>query len=415
MNEQVVTFGCRLNIYESEIIKKNISSADLDNVIVINTCAVTNEAERQAKQKIRQLKRKNPSKEIIVTGCAVQITPDVYSNMPEVTAVLGNAEKLEKKSFLEIKKNNTYQVGDIFKEKEGGKAFISNYTDKARAFLEIQNGCNHRCTFCTIPYGRGNSRSVPMGALAENIRMFLNKDYKEIIFTGVDITDYGSDLPGTPSLGKMIKRVLMSVPKLTRLRLSSIDVAEIDDDLMYLLENEERLMPHIHLSLQSGDDLILKRMKRRHNRQQVLDFCHQLKSKRKDVSFGADIITGFPTEEDEHFLNSVDLVMKAGIQYLHVFPYSEKQNTPAAKMPQIPVSVRKDRAKILRDTGLREKVKFMRSNIGKVKPVLVEKDGLGKSDNFISTRILSEYRDMEVINTKMESISSDYKMIGKVV
>jgi len=298
-NAQVITFGCRLNIYESEIIKQNLATSNLDNVVVFNTCAVTKEAEKQARQAIRKLKNTDPNTKIIVTGCAAQNTPEMFAAMPEVDKILGNEEKLSPQYYnFDSEK---ILVNDIMSIKETANHLVTSFEGRARAFLQVQNGCNHRCTFCIIPYGRGNSRSVPIGSIVQQIRSLLAQDFKEIVFTGVDATSYGADLPGSPTYAQMIKRVLSQVPELQRLRLSSIDVAEIDDELFELMAYEKRLMPHFHISLQAGDNMILKRMKRRHNRQQVIDFCHKLRSLRPEVAYGADIIAGFPTETDDMF------------------------------------------------------------------------------------------------------------------
>lgn len=409
---KVITFGCRLNAYESEIIKQNLKIANLDNVIVFNTCAVTQEAERQAKQAIRKAKRENPNIKIIVTGCAAQNNPDIFNQMPQVNKILGNEEKLYPE-FYQFDENKI-QVNDIMSIQETATHMISNFDGKTRAFIQIQNGCNHRCTFCIIPYARGNSRSVPIGVITQQIQLLINQGYKEIVFTGVDLTSYGADLPGSPTLAQMIKRVLMLVPALPRLRLSSIDIAEIDQELFKLMTDEPRLMPHFHISLQAGDNMILKRMKRRHTREQIVEFCNKMRKILPDASFGADMIAGFPTETELMFNNSLNLVSETGIQYLHVFPYSERENTPASKMPQVQKHIRKKRAQLLRNEGQKQLQLFFQQQIGKIVKVLVEKDQFGHSENFIPTYIATRQTIGEIVNVKLTGIDNDH-MTGTVV
>lgn len=412
MNIKIVTFGCRLNIFESQIIQDNLKNSGLRNSIIINTCAVTNEAERQARQAIRKERANNPNARIIVTGCSAQLNPEIYANMIEVDQVLGNNEKLYPENY---KKEQKILVDDIMAIKEQAHFLATDFSGRTRAFLEIQNGCNHRCTFCTIPYARGNSRSVPIGLIVDNITSIIKHGYKEIVFTGVDITDYGKDLPGKPSLGQMIKRVLNLVPELKRLRLSSVDVAEIDQDLLALFKTEKRLMPHIHLSLQSGDNLILKRMKRRHNREQVLDFCHDIRGSNKDIAFGVDIIAGFPTETEEAFLNTVDLLKQADIQYFHIFPYSSRANTPAARMPQVPHADRKKRAKLLRELGHAQVEKFLLKNIGKVTNVLLEKDNYGHSDNFMNVVLENKNIKGNIVPVEFIDMNNNKEIKGRIL
>jgi threonylcarbamoyladenosine tRNA methylthiotransferase MtaB len=406
---EVLSFGCRLNIYESEIIKNNLAESGLDNVIVLNTCAVTNEAEKEARKAIRKLKRDNPEARIIVTGCAAQINPEKFNLMPEVDKVLGNQEKL-KAEYYSFDFNRVV-VNDIMSIKETAGHLVSGFDGKARAFIEVQNGCDHRCTFCTIPFGRGNSRSVPIGAITQQIKLLLEQGYREIVFSGVDITGYGKDLPGSPTFAQMIRRVLGAVPDLSRLRLSSIDVAEIDEELFELMAYEKRLMPHFHVSLQSGDNMILKRMKRRHNREQVIDYCERLRNVRPEVAFGADIITGFPTETDEMFDNTKELVKKANLQYLHVFPFSERDNTPAARMPQVDKQIRKARAAELRDIGKGQVQKFFSKNIGSEASLLVENKGLAHSENFIPVRLSKEFAPGILIKARLASGSEGYMIV----
>jgi threonylcarbamoyladenosine tRNA methylthiotransferase MtaB len=400
-SKDVVTFGCRLNIYESEVIKKNLEESGLENVIVFNTCTVTSEAEKQAKQAIRKAKRENPDCKIIVTGCAAQKHPEIFASMSEVDKILGNEEKLHSSNYTFD--NSKILVNDIMSATETAHHLITNFDGRARAFIQIQNGCNHRCTFCIIPYARGNSRSVPIGMIVEHVKKLVDSGYNEIVFTGVDVTAYGPDLPGQPTFPQMIRRVLLQVPELKRLRLSSIDVAEIDDDLFDLMAHEERLMPHFHISLQAGDDLILKRMKRRHNRASIIKYCERLRNLRADVSYGADIIAGFPTETDEMFKNSLDLISEAGLQYLHVFPYSERDGTPATRMPQIDKRTRKERASILRQAGELELKKFMQYNIGREASVIIESDHIARTENFLPVKIINDqYKVGEIVNLHLE-------------
>lgn len=405
-SQEVITFGCRLNIYESEIIKDNLAKSGSDNVAVFNTCAVTKQAEKQARQAIRKLRRDDPSKKIIVTGCAAQNNPEMFAQMPEVDKVIGNEEKLSDK-YYQLDSQRVI-VNDIMSVKETANHMVTSFDGKARAFIQVQNGCDHRCTFCMIPYGRGNSRSVPIGVIVKQVRMLYAKGYKEVVLTGVDVTAYGSDLPGSPTFAQMIRRLLSLVPELKRLRLSSIDVAEIDDDLFDLMAHNERLMPHFHISLQAGDNMILKRMKRRHNREQVIEFCHALRKIRPEVSFGADIIAGFPTETDEMFENTRKLISEAGIQYLHIFPYSEREGTPAARMPQVPMNIRKKRAAILRAEGARELDKFFNENLGRRVKLLVEKNNMAHAENFIPVKLQGNVVSGQVIDAKLVSFSSDY-------
>lgn len=407
---EVITFGCRLNNYESDIIKTKASNAGLDNTVIFNSCAVTSEAERQLRQAIRKAKRDNPDVKIIVTGCAAQINPERYSKMPEVDQVIGNMEKLEDASFFKIAAGQSEKVvvNDIMSVRETAHQLIDSIDNKTRAFLQVQNGCNHRCTFCIIPFGRGNSRSVSITNIVDQARILVAKGFKEIVITGVDVTDYGLDLPGKPSLGHMLKRLLNLVPGLPRLRLSSIDVAEIDNDLLDLLKNEQRLMPHFHLSLQSGDNMILKRMKRRHTREQVLDFCNAARTLRPDVVFGADIIAGFPTETDEMFLNTVNIVEEADLLYLHVFPYSEREGTPAAKMPQVEKAIRKERAKVLRELGSKKQAAHLGNQVGKVVEVLVEQDQIGRTPDFSMVKLDQEYAAGSLIQVEITKATAQH-------
>jgi threonylcarbamoyladenosine tRNA methylthiotransferase MtaB len=382
-NNQVITFGCRLNIYESEVIKKLIRDENIENHIIVNTCAVTNEAERQARQMIRRLHKEHPDKKIIVTGCGAQIHPEQFLTMTEVSKVIGNQEKLDKSSY---KSNKSQIVGDIMIADRLASPTITHFDNKVRAYFQIQNGCNHRCTFCTIPFGRGNSRSVPVGDIVKSIQDILNNGVKEIVLTGVDMTDYGLDLPGQPTLSQMVRRLLNLCPDLHRLRLSSLDPVEVDDDFFDLFQNP-RIMPHLHISLQAADDMILKRMKRRHLRHHIIEFCQKARKARPDVMLGADIIAGFPTETDEMFDNTRRIVEECYLTFLHVFPYSKREGTPAARMPQVPSPTIKKRAKILREEGEKVFKRLAEFMVGQTVLCLIEKNGFGKTDHFCPVQI----------------------------
>ncbi|WP_085909954.1 tRNA (N(6)-L-threonylcarbamoyladenosine(37)-C(2))-methylthiotransferase MtaB [Kiloniella majae] len=383
---KIVTFGCRLNTYESEVMRQHAREAGLSDTIIFNTCAVTTEAERQARQSIRKARRTNPDAKIIVTGCAAQINPDLYAEMTEVDHVMGNEEKLKRESF-DLDPNAKVSVNDIMEAKETAAHLVHGFEEHTRAFVQIQQGCNHRCTFCIIPFGRGNNRSVPIGAITEQVKTLVNNGVKEVVLTGVDITDYGLDLPGHPTLGQMTRRLLAQVPELKRLRLSSLDPVEIDEDTYRLFGEEPRIMPHLHISLQAGDDMVLKRMKRRHLRQDVVDMVVKARELRPDVVFGADIIAGFPTETDEMFENTYRLVEELGLTYLHVFPYSERPGTPAAKMPQVPGNLRKERAARLRNAGQKAENLFMQGRVGSTSQVLIEKNGFGRTEHYAPVQI----------------------------
>ncbi len=383
---QVLNFGCRLNAYEAEVMRS--LAPDASGAIIVNTCAVTSEAERQARQAIRRARREHPDARIVVTGCAAQIAPANWLNMPEVDSVLGNQEKLDAAALKEALTPGgaVAQVNDIQMARETAAHLIDGFDGRTRAFIEVQQGCDHRCTFCIIPYGRGPNRSVPIGVLVEQVQGLVEKGFQEVVLTGVDVTAYGTDLPGSPSLGQMIRRLLACVPELPRLRLSSLDVAEVDADLWRLIAEEERLMPHLHLSLQAGADMILKRMKRRHLRAQAIDFCREARRLRPDITFGADLIAGFPTETDEHFADSLALVEECGLTWLHVFPYSARDGTPAARMPQLPGPVRKDRAARLRAAGEQAVGHYLTSRVGQTERILIEKPGQGRTEGFAPVR-----------------------------
>nr|WP_281410208.1 tRNA (N(6)-L-threonylcarbamoyladenosine(37)-C(2))-methylthiotransferase MtaB [Rhizobium leguminosarum] len=384
---EVITFGCRLNTYESEVMKAQAEKAGLNNAILVNTCAVTGEAVRQARQAIRRARRDNPHARIIVTGCAAQTEKQTFAEMAEVDAVLGNEEKLTSASYrslpdFAVSAEEKLRVNDIMSVKATAPQMVRHIDGHVRAFIQVQNGCDHRCTFCIIPYGRGNSRSVPMGAVVDQARNLVDGGYREIVLTGVDATSYGSDLPGAPTLGLLAKTLLKQIPDIRRLRLSSIDSIEADAHLMDLIADEPRFMPHLHLSLQHGDDMILKRMKRRHLRADALRFIEDARRLRPEMSFGADMIAGFPTETEEMFENAARLAEEAGIAHLHVFPYSPRPGTPAARMPQLDRSLVKDRAARLRATGHRLHQSHLDGMIGTRQWLLVENNGLAHTENF---------------------------------
>jgi threonylcarbamoyladenosine tRNA methylthiotransferase MtaB len=378
----IVTFGCRLNAYESEVIRARAAEDGLENAIVFNTCAVTNEAVRQARQAIRKARRENPDAKLIVTGCAAQIDPAAFAAMDEVDLVLGNAEKSQAGAYADQVPEGKVRVNDIMSVRETAGHLIDGLKDRARAYVEVQNGCDHRCTFCIIPYGRGNSRSAAAGEVVEQVRKLAAQGYQEVVLTGVDVTSWGADLPGQPTLGQLVARILKLVPDLPRLRLSSIDAAEIDPDLMRCLAEDRRLMPYLHLSLQAGDDMILKRMKRRHNRTDALKLVADVRAVRPDTAFGADLIAGFPTETEEMFENTLALVEEAGLSFLHVFPFSPRPGTPAARMPQLQRPVIKDRAARLRAAGEAALVRHLERQVGRTLMGLVERPGVARAEDF---------------------------------
>jgi threonylcarbamoyladenosine tRNA methylthiotransferase MtaB len=383
---EVITMGCRLNLAESNALQQQLGQAD--DLIVINSCAVTNEAVRQTRQAIRQARKRRPDARIIVTGCAAQVDPASFAAMPEVTSVLGNAEKQRADLFLEPSRNSKTLVSDIMTVQETAPHLVSAFSGKTRAFVEVQNGCDHRCTFCIIPYGRGNSRSVPAGMVVEHIKKLVDEGFKEVVLTGVDVTSYGADLPGVPNLGQLVERILRHVPALPRLRLSSIDGVEIDARLFDLLTGEPRVMPHVHLSLQAGDDMILKRMKRRHSRELAIELVQRMQSVRPDIAIGADIIAGFPTEDDAMFENSLKLVDECNIVHGHIFPYSPKAGTPAANMPQVDGNVIKQRAKLLRQHLTVRRDAWLHSLVGSTQNIAVEKGGMGgHAENFAYVKL----------------------------
>ena len=382
MSVELITFGCRLNTYESEVMRGH--AAALGNTIIVNTCAVTAEAERQARQAIRRAHRENPDAEIVVTGCAAQINPDAWAALPGVRRVLGNVEKLQAESWAA---GAGSAVSDIMLARETAAHLVTEFAGRARAFVQVQQGCDHRCTFCVIPFGRGPNRSVPVGSVVEQVRALVAHGFREVVLTGVDIASYGPDLPGTPTLGQMVRRLLALVPELPRLRLSSLDPAAIDTDLWRLIETEERLLPHLHLSVQAGADLILKRMRRRHLRADALGVIGRARALRPGIAIGADLIAGFPTETDDLFAQTLAFVREAEIPFVHVFPYSERPGTPAARMPAVPVLARRDRAAQLRVAGAENARRFFAAQVGREVSVLAETDASGHTEHFVPVRI----------------------------
>jgi threonylcarbamoyladenosine tRNA methylthiotransferase MtaB len=379
---RIVTFGCRLNAYESEQIRARAAEDGLTDAVVFNTCAVTGEAVRQARQAIRKARRERPGAKLIVTGCAAQIDPAAFAAMEEVDLVLGNAEKAAPGAYARTAEPGRVRVGDIMSVRETAGHLIDGLKDRARAYVEVQNGCDHRCTFCVIPYGRGNSRSAPAGEIVEQVRRLAADGYREVVLTGVDLTSWGADLPGEPTLGQLVGRILRLVPELPRLRLSSIDAAEIDADLMRCLAEEERLAPYLHLSLQAGDDMILKRMKRRHLRADALRLVAEVRAVRPDVAFGADLIAGFPTETEAMFENTLALVEEAQLSFLHVFPFSPRPGTPASRMPQVPRPQVKSRAARLRAAGEAALERHLQRQLGRTVSALVERPGFARAADF---------------------------------
>ena len=388
MSTDIVTFGCRLNAYESEAIRARAAEAGLDDAVIVNTCAVTAEAVRQSRQTIRRLRRERPGAKIVVTGCAAQVEPQTYAAMAEVDLVLGNQEKLQTASFA--LPGERIRVNDIMSVRETAGQMVDSFEGHTRAFLEVQNGCDHRCTFCIIPFARGISRSVPMGAVIAEARRLTDAGFPELVLTGVDLTAYGADLPGAPTLGTLVRKILKLVPAVKRLRLSSIDSIEADPELLRAIAEEERLMPHFHLSVQSGDDMILKRMKRRHNRADTIAFCDTVRRARPNAAFGADLIAGFPTETDAMFENSLNLIAAARLSILHVFPFNPRTSTPAARMPQIPKAVAKDRAAQLRARGHAQMAARFAGLNGTTQTLLVERGGIGRTECFTPARIVAE-------------------------
>jgi threonylcarbamoyladenosine tRNA methylthiotransferase MtaB len=399
---EIITFGCRLNAFESEVIRRAAAAAGLRDAVVVNTCAVTAEAERQARQAIRRARRRHPKAMIIVTGCAAEIDPERYAELPEVDRVLGNRSKLQPQSYLPEGASSAGLA-------ETASHLVDGFEDRSRAFLQVQQGCDHRCTFCIIPYARGPSRSVPMGLIADQARRLVAAGYREIVLTGVDLTAYGADLPGAPRLGQMVRRLLAAVPELERLRLSSLDPAEIDSELWRLLAEEKRLMPHLHLSLQAGDDLVLKRMKRRHSRADAIAAAWRARALRPEVALGADLIAGFPTETEDMFRRTLDLVAECGLAFVHVFPYSARPGTPAARMPQLPDPLVKERAARLRAAGEGALAADLSSRVGSETDVLLERPGIGRAEfyaavEFSAPGVIGSISRMRLIESSRNSL-----------
>ncbi|RDE09637.1 tRNA (N(6)-L-threonylcarbamoyladenosine(37)-C(2))-methylthiotransferase MtaB [Pelagibacterium lacus] len=409
MSIEAITFGCRLNAYESEVMKAEAARSGLDNAIIVNTCAVTAEAVRQAKQTIRKARREHPEARIIVTGCAAQTQGRDFGDMEEVDLVIGNHDKLKADSYrplvFGLPLNDKVQVNDIMSVTETAGHLIDGLDGRARAFVQVQNGCDHRCTFCIIPYGRGPSRSVPMGVVVEQIRRLVDNGYGEVVLTGVDITSYGGDLPGAPTLGKLTQAILRHVPALPRLRISSIDSIEADPAL-YEAVTDRRLMPHLHLSLQSGDDMILKRMKRRHSRADALAIVTRLRGLRPDMVFGADIIAGFPTESEAMFENTLGFVTEADLTYLHVFPFSPREGTPAARMPQVSRRLARERAARLRAVGETQFQKLCASRVGCEETILIEHQGMGRTEQFVPVTV-GRGAPGEIVTAEIQAISAE--------
>ena len=409
----IKTFGCRLNIWESEVMRKQAEAAGLNDVVIINTCAVTSEAEKQARQAIRKLRRERPDTQIVVTGCAAQIDPDSWADMAETDYVVGNADKLTAAPWQQLAEKSLppMQLSDIMDRRDIPHHMFDSFDYHTRAFLQIQQGCDHRCTFCTIPFGRGNSRSVPAGVVVEQIKRLVQKGYNEIVLTGVDLTSWGADLPMKPKLGNLVIRILRLIPDLNRLRISSIDSIEVDEELLDAIATESRLMPHFHLSLQHGDDLILKRMKRRHLREDAILFCKTVRNLRPEVTFGADIIAGFPTETDKHFESSIKLVEECGLTWLHIFPYSKRDGTPAARMPQIDGKTIKSRAKLLRSLGKKVRTKHLTEQIGRNHKVLMESSTLGRTEQFAEVLFASPKQEGSIIDATISDASNSQLMV----
>ncbi|MDG1497165.1 MAG: tRNA (N(6)-L-threonylcarbamoyladenosine(37)-C(2))-methylthiotransferase MtaB [Amylibacter sp.] len=408
-----MTQGCRLNAYETEAMKELANSVGLKDIVVVNTCAVTAEAVRKSKQEIRKLRRDNPNSQMIVTGCAAQIEPKTFSEMSEVDLVIGNTEKMNSDTWSEISnkpdfvgKTEKVMVDDIMSVKNTAGHLIDGFGTRSRAYVQVQNGCDHRCTFCIIPYGRGNSRSVPAGVVVDQIKRLVDTGYNEVVLTGVDITSWGADLPMVPKLGDLVQRILKLVPDLPRLRISSIDSIEADPALIEAISSEMRLMPHLHLSLQAGDDMILKRMKRRHLRDDAIEFCSKMRSVRPNIVYGADIIAGFPTETEEMFENSLKLIKECGLTWLHVFPFSPREGTPAARMPQMDRSIIKERAARLRLSGELAVKDHLAAQIGLEHNVLIENKRMGRTEGFTEVLFNKDQIKGSIVNAKIVDKSS---------
>ena len=404
--------GCRLNAYETEAMKELATAAGVNNAIVVNTCAVTSEAVRKARQDIRKLRRDHPDAKLIVTGCAAQTEPGTFAKMAEVDLVIGNTEKMNPATWAGmapdlIGQTEPVQVDDIMSVTETAGHLIDGFGTRSRAYVQVQNGCDHRCTFCIIPYGRGNSRSVPAGVVVDQIKRLVDTGYNEVVLTGVDLTSWGADLPATPKLGDLVMRILMLVPDLPRLRISSIDSIEVDENLMQAIATEPRLMPHLHLSLQHGDDMILKRMKRRHLRDDAIAFCQEARKLRPDMTYGADIIAGFPTETDEMFANSLALVEECDLTWLHVFPYSPRPGTPAARMPQVNGKLIKERASALRAAGSAQVDLHLAAQAGKTHHILMENARMGRTEQFTEVLFTSDQPESQIVEAQITGFSGN--------
>jgi threonylcarbamoyladenosine tRNA methylthiotransferase MtaB len=413
-SSEVLTFGCRLNAFESEVMRRHAEAAGLGNAIIVNTCAVTSESERQSRQAIRRARRENPDAVIVVTGCAAQVNAARFAAMPEVDHVIGNAEKMKAETFADLARGRMEArvvVNDIMSVRETAAHLVEGFEGRARAFVEVQQGCDHRCTFCIIPFGRGPSRSALPADVITQTRALVAGGYNELVLTGVDLTAWGADLAGAPVLGDLVRRILLEVPDLKRLRLSSIDVAEVDDELFRLITGEPRLMPHLHLSLQAGDDMILKRMKRRHTREQGIDFCARVRAERPGVVFGADLIAGFPTETDDMFENTLRMIDEAGLTWLHVFPYSARPGTPAAKIPGLAGDIVRERARVLRAAGEAARDAFLESCVGGTEEVLVEQPGLGRTARYAHVTLPHDAATGSVIGVRITH-AADGRLAG---
>ena len=411
MSPETLTFGCRLNAFESEAMRALARDAGLGNALIVNTCAVTAEAEAQARQAIRRVAREQPGRPILVTGCAAQILPQAWASLPGVTRVIGNADKLRAEAWQTPGPISPRLVSDVMQARDIPASPVVEMAGRARAFLQVQQGCDHRCTFCVIPYGRGPSRSVPMGAVVVNARAMVAAGAAEIVLTGVDIASYGTDLPGTPRLGQLARRLLALVPELPRLRLSSLDPAAVDEDLWRLIAEEPRFMPHLHLSAQHGADLMLKRMKRRHSRADLLALTRRARTLRPDIAFGADLIAGFPTESAADFAELLSLVEAAGLTFLHIFPYSPRPGTPAARMPQLPVPLRRERAALLRQAGRRQVQRFLESRLGHEEDVLMERHGRGHTAHFAPVRMAEAPPPGTLLRGRAQAIADDSLLV----
>jgi len=413
MGVRLVTFGCRLNAYESEAMRRAAETAGLADTVIVNTCAVTAEAMRQARQAIRRARRETPAARILVAGCGAQVDADAFAAMPEVDAVLGNAEKLAPEAYRRAGETRV-QVNDVMSLAEVGTHLVEGFDGRARAFVQVQQGCDHRCTFCIIPYARGPSRSVPPEAVVAEARRLVAAGFAELVLTGVDVTAWGADLPGRPGLGRLVRRLLAEVPELPRLRLTSLDPVEVDAELLEALADEPRLMPHLHLSLQAGDDMVLKRMKRRHSRADAVDFCARVRGLRPDVAFGADLIAGFPTEDEAMFANTLDLVRDCGLTWLHVFPYSERPGTPAARMPPVGKPLRRERARLLREAGARAVERFCAGEVGHRREVLVEEPRQGRTGQYAPVLLDRDCTPGSVVAVAVTG-AADGRLAGRVL